>query len=127
LLACLVAWGGHWALTCWGSSGSFTYRCFGTEFEFGWGHNSNLVWLQSGQRLVFNYQATIEGACDLTYYVVRHDGLKLRSYAALDIKATGVGNLIFTARDSGLYTLRFTSRQPWKGVIRMSWRPAGSS
>ena len=48
----------------------------------------------------------------------------LRSYAALDIKATGVGNLIFTARESGLYTLRFTSRQPWKGVIRMSWRPA---
>ncbi len=125
VLLCLLAWGGHWALTCWGTTGSFTYRCLGTALEFGWGHDSSLTWLGKGQRIVFEYRATVDGACDLTYYVVRYSGLRLRPYAALEIKGSGIGNLIFTAQDSGLYGLRLFSRQPWRGTLQMSWRPAG--
>jgi hypothetical protein len=125
VLLCLLVWGAHWALTCWGTTGSFTYQCFGTAVEFGWGHDSNLMWLGKGRRVIFEYRATLDGSCDLTYYVVRYSGLRLRPNASFEIKNAGVGDLIFTAKDSGLYGLRLISRQPWTGTLKVSWRPAG--
>jgi hypothetical protein len=122
VLAGCLAWAAHWAATCWGREGSFRYRSLGTPLGLGWGHNSCWVWLHKGQRITFRYRAAVEGNCDVSYFVVAHQALRFRPYGSLDIKGTVVGTLMFTARQDGLYSLRYVSRQPWKGQIEMSWR-----
>ena len=117
-----LAWVGHWAATCWGRDGSFRYRALGTPLDIGWGHNSCLMWLHKGQRITFRYRAVIEGACDVSYFVVAHQGLRIRPYGSIDIKGAGVGALMFRAQEDGLHSLRYVSRQPWKGRIEMSWQ-----
>jgi hypothetical protein len=117
---CLV-WAAHWAVTCWGRDGSFRYRSIGTPLGIGWGHNSAMLWLHKGQRVTFRYRAAIEGECNVSYFVVAHRGFRFRPYGSMDIKGTGVGALMFTAQQDGLHSLRYVSRQPWKGRIEMSW------
>ena len=122
LLICLFIWGVHWAFTCWGQKGGFRYRSFGTFLDVGWGHNSSLMWLDKGQRITFRYRSSIEGEGAARFYVVTYNGPRPRPHASVDVQGTGVGALMFTAQERGLYGLSYVSRDPWKGEIQMSWQ-----
>jgi hypothetical protein len=120
-IAASLVWAAHWAIACWGQEGGFRYRSLGTPFGIGWGHNSGMFWVHKGQRVTFRYRAAVEGGCNVSYFVVAHQGFRLQPFGSMDIKGTGVGTLMFTAQQDGLHSLRYVSRQPWKGHVEMSW------
>jgi|GEM_PF-5063782 hypothetical protein len=109
----------------WGSQGQIRYTGEKRADQPNPEYPICLVWLRKGQQLQLTYEARLGAPTEIRcVLMVRPLAMWRRPYylASLLITQSGLGNGLFRARDTGLYSISLVGPRTWKGEIDLWWK-----